>query len=143
MMKMLTDYVVTNYPPEDSEVPSVDESTNSEASIPKKRKVIFHSWKMMTSSKPTTIIINQEISKYLEEPALRQNDYPLVFWKENTSRFPILSRVAQSLLAIPASSAPVERLFSIAGKLFGPDRCRLSDGHFQKLVFIRSNNSIQ
>ena len=42
-------------------------------------------------------------------------------------------------LSVPASSAPVERLFSIAGKVFRPERCRLTDKNFETLMFIRSN----
>ncbi len=39
--KMFTDFVVTNYPVETSGIPSPSESSTSEASAPKKRKVIF------------------------------------------------------------------------------------------------------
>ena len=37
---------------------------------------------------------------------------------------------------------PVERLFSIAGKVFRPDRCRLTDHTFEILMFIRCNNKL-
>ena len=33
----------------------------------------------------------------------------------------------------------VERLFSIAGKVFRPDRCRLKDEMFERLMMIRCN----
>ena len=35
--------------------------------------------------------------------------------------------------------APTERVFSIAGKIFRPERCRLSDAAFEKIMFIRAN----
>ena len=38
---------------------------------------------------------------------------------------------------LPAFSAPVERLFSIAGKFFRPDRCHLTDKQFEEHMFIR------
>ena len=44
------------------------------------------------------------------------------------------------ILGISASSAAMERLFNIAGKVIRPDRCRLTDNTFQKLMFIRCNN---
>jgi hypothetical protein len=41
-----------------------------------------------------------------------------------------------------SSCAPVERLFSIVGKVFIPSRCRLNDSRFEQLMFIRCNNSV-
>ena len=43
-------------------------------------------------------------------------------------------------MAIPSTSAPVERLFSIAGKIFRPERCSLSDDNFETLMMIKCNS---
>ena len=37
-------------------------------------------------------------------------------------------------------SAPVEQLFSVAGKVFRPERCRLKDETFYRLMFIHCND---
>ena len=66
-------------------------------------------------------------------------DHPLQYWKENQSTYPDLAKLACCYLHIPASSAPVERIFSIAGRVFRPDRNRLSDKRFQQLMFIGCN----
>ena len=60
------------------------------------------------------------------------------FWLENRSKFSALAEVhvACEVLSIPSSSSPVERLFSIAGKVFTPERCRLTDARFQELMLI-------
>ncbi len=40
-------------------------------------------------------------------------------WRaRNKSRFPHLSRMAQQFLAVPATSASAERVFSLAGRIF-------------------------
>ena len=52
---------------------------------------------------------------------------PLHYWSKSLSKYPNIAQVTASVLGIPASSAPVERLFSIAGKVFRPERGRLKD----------------
>ena len=81
-----------------------------------------------------------EIQKYLEDPHEDDKTCPLQYWKAHRNVYPTLAEVATTVLGIPASSAAVERLFRVAGKIFRPERCRLADSTFQKLMFIRSNN---
>ena len=54
----------------------------------------------------------------------------------------MLSKLAAKYLATPATSAPAERLFSVAGTTFWPERCRLSDANFEKLMNIKCNSNI-
>jgi len=42
---------------------------------------------------------------------------PLLFWKLNENRFKELSKLAKKYLGVPASSAAVERMFSICGPI--------------------------
>ena len=65
---------------------------------------------------------------------------PLKYWQEHQYVFPSFAEIAIGVLGIPASSAPVERLFSVAGKVFRPERCRLADSTFEKLMYIQCNN---
>ena len=50
---------------------------------------------------------------------------PLDFWKEHTSAFPALARVAKSVLVVMDSSAPSERVFSLAGHMISKRRTKL------------------
>lgn len=45
----------------------------------------------------------------------------LMFWEGNSLRFPSLSKLATEYLSIPFTSAPVDRIFSVAGNTFRPD----------------------
>jgi len=40
------------------------------------------------------------------------------------------------------SSAPVERLFSLAGTIFSPKRTKLEDPTFEELLFCKANKSL-
>ena len=37
---------------------------------------------------------------------------PLLFWKENETKYPELSKLAKKFLGVPASDADVERMFT-------------------------------
>ena len=81
-----------------------------------------------------------EVEEYLAQPPpLEKTSDPLQFWQTHEKKWPNLAILASRYLTIPASSAPVERLFSIAGKVFRPERASLSDKRFEELMFIRCN----
>ena len=53
------------------------------------------------------------------------NTDPLDFWTKNQLQFPILAPVARRVLAVPATSASTERLFSASGRVCTFDRTSL------------------
>lgn len=67
------------------------------------------------------------------------DDDPREFWTEDSTlkKFLILSQFAMDLFAIPGSSAPVERVFSTAGR-----RHRLSGEHLEQRVLMRKNSDV-
>ena len=58
-----------------------------------------------------------EVERYFQsvESAAEKVD-PLTYWIDQEDQYPLLSAVAVDILAIPATSAPVERVFSTAGE---------------------------
>src|SRR3990170_5803446 len=52
-----------------------------------------------------------EVANYLALPEIHPDDCPLLWWKINKTRFPVLSKLARKYLAIPATAIPSERLF--------------------------------
>ena len=82
-----------------------------------------------------------EVDDYLATPCLPEEADPLSFWKSHAEKYPSLAKLVPNYLCIPASSAPVERLFSIGGKIFRPDRCCRTDTNFENLMFLRCNDT--
>ena len=118
---------------------SADETSESERPPPKKaRKQLFSFMEEENEQNGKTDDDHDEITRYLLDPCLEMKSNPLQYWKEDKS-FPKISKIAEVVLSIPASSAAVERLFSIVGKTYRPDRCRLSDNKFEQLMFIKCN----
>lgn len=62
----------------------------------------------------------------------------LQFWRE-TTEFPMLRKVAKWLLAIPASQASDERVFSSTGSTLSVRRTELSGTTLSQLTFIHKN----
>ena len=60
----------------------------------------------------------------------------LTWWKDHAAQFPYLSQLARRYLAMPATSASVERLFSVAGQIVTARRARLHPNTVTLLVFL-------
>ncbi|GBC12879.2 zinc finger BED domain-containing protein 1-like [Rhizophagus irregularis DAOM 181602=DAOM 197198] len=80
-----------------------------------------------------------EVTNYLALPKIHLDDCPLLWWKTNKARFPILSKLARKYLAIPATSTPSERLFSEAGNVVTIKRTQLLPNTLENLVFCKKN----
>jgi hAT family C-terminal dimerisation region len=51
----------------------------------------------------------------------------LGWWRGNQVSFPDLAKMARNTLAVPASGCPVERMFSVSGRIAAWQRSRLRD----------------
>ena len=78
-----------------------------------------------------------ELNCYLGEMTEDFDTQALEHWKGRASAFPILSRMARCYLAIPATSAPSERVFSKAKAVLSPQRSRLACCTVEALVCIK------
>ena len=61
------------------------------------------------------------------------------FWLKYENEWPELASYAKRVLTVPASSAAVERVFSVGGAILRPSRRRLSDRLFKMLMFLKCN----
>jgi hypothetical protein len=59
------------------------------------------------------------------------------WWQLNTRKYLLLSTLASRIRCIPATSAPLERVFSVAELTIAKDRARLASGTANDLIFLR------
>ncbi|GJW70991.1 zinc finger BED domain-containing protein RICESLEEPER 2 [Tanacetum coccineum] len=79
-----------------------------------------------------------ELKKYLKEPRLELEDDEdfdiLTWWKINSPRFPIVSRMAKDILCIQVSTVASESAFSASGRVLDPYRNSLAPNIVEALV---------
>ena len=63
----------------------------------------------------------------------------LTFGCKSHNEFPALSRLAFSVFCVPATSAPVERIFSKSGLILRPHRSSMSSDMLAMQVYLKSN----
>ena len=98
----------------------------------KKTKTLFD----FIAENTVEIDIDKDINKYLAASCLPISIKPANFWNENDKEYPSFATIAKKFLSVPSSSAPVESIFSIAGKVSTPARCRLKDRGFNNLCSL-------
>jgi hypothetical protein len=87
--------------------------------------------------------IEIEWSEFYKEALIdhRDNDQnlqdPLPWWRSRIAKYPLLSEVARRVLAIPATSAASERMFSTAGLTISKHRSNLNGTTAALLIWLR------
>ena len=82
--------------------------------------------------------VEAEVNRYFMDQGDKSGD-PLLWWKNREVLYPILSKLAKKYLAIPASSVPSERIFSLAGNLVTKKRVNLLPENVDLLIFLNKN----
>ncbi|MBW0556115.1 hypothetical protein O181_095830 [Austropuccinia psidii MF-1] len=86
---------------------------------------------------PEANTVENEIQQYFAEPPEVKTTDVLLFWKSQASMFPTLKKMACKYLAIPATSAPSEQLFSCGHKILTYQFASLSSMHVEQLSCLR------
>ncbi|XP_038061666.1 uncharacterized protein LOC119732280 [Patiria miniata] len=85
----------------------------------------------------------RQLVKYLQVVSESQSILSaLQFWQDMAKKLPTLYKLACKVLSVPASSAPVERIFSRGGIIMRPHRARLSAEMLSMLMFLKCNEDI-
>jgi hypothetical protein len=90
------------------------------------------------------LVIVLDFGKDKENPILRLRlsnkiSKQVVFQRKG---FSLLKGLFSRILCIPATSAPVERIFSQSGLIMRPHRARMTDSLLETLMFIKCNSDI-
>ena len=108
----------------------VDFENQAEKDVPRKQqKLDVFTRKSLCSTERAAIISNlkagviikdlrpmlDEVDLFLQEKALNREESPLLWWRANHHRFPLIAVFARKYLSVPATSTPAERVFSTAG----------------------------
>jgi hAT family C-terminal dimerisation region len=91
-----------------------------------------------STSGDTTDESESENKLYLREKCAPPKTDPITWWKENTFRFPSLSRMARDYLSVPGTSVPAEEVFSTAGDIVSKKRNRLVGENIRMLMLPKS-----
>lgn len=78
-----------------------------------------------------------DFDRYIEIPNDVHISSSLEWWKKNKSLYPDLAKMARDVLAVPASSSSVERMFSISGKIATWQRNRLNPRTIRNLMVYK------
>ena len=112
----------------------------SDSTVPppaKRMKSLFDLTEENDIASPTT-----ELDMYLREPGIALQQCPLQWWTEKASLYPTLAQMARVYLAIPASSAAAERVFSVGKLTLDPKRRSLEPDRVARLVFMKKNTRL-
>ena len=95
----------------------------------------------------TTEASKSELRRYLDEPNVDPDDTTFVlldWWKVNTHRFPVISKMGRRFLTIPATSVSSESTFSTGDRILDDYRSSLLPAMVERLVcassWIRGSN---
>ena len=93
----------------------------------------------------TPVTIYDDVNMYLRMPQipfqdLAGNDQDILkWWRDRSSQFPNLAKMARQMLAAPAFSASAERLFSNAGKMHDDLKKSTSEETMESSLIVNMN----
>ena len=106
----------------------------------------YHTFAIKNESHVLSIeaIVANEIRKQQVDNGLRLEtdgyyNCPLKWWSLNHGNYPTIWKLAECILAIPATSAPAEQVFSSAANIVNKKRVALKPENVDLLVFMRGN----
>ena len=92
------------------------------------------------ASTPHYSVQQEQLETYIADNRVFDEKLDAIdFWVQNQEKYPDLSPIALDLLVIPATSTPIERVFSTAGLVTAGKRNRLGAKRVEREVLIKKN----
>ena len=82
-------------------------------------------------------VLNRELDKYLAEPMWPRGSDPMVWWANHVSEYKMMKNAVLKYL-----SAPPERLFSAAARVYTENRNKLLPQNAERLIRLMKNNTL-
>ncbi|MBW0522108.1 hypothetical protein O181_061823 [Austropuccinia psidii MF-1] len=92
---------------------------------------------LYTSSTPDSNSLETKLQRFFAEPPEVKSTDILLFWKSRGTIFPTLTQMASKYLSIPATSAPLEQIFSCGHKVLTYQQYSLSSMHVEQLASVK------
>ena len=83
--------------------------------------------------------VTNELDKFLALPIADMDTDILEWWAEHESQLPNLSKMARQYLGCPATSASAERVFSLAGRIYGDLNQGMSPENLEERMWAKIN----
>ncbi|XP_064412856.1 uncharacterized protein LOC135356372 [Latimeria chalumnae] len=122
-----------------------NQTQESQCSPPKKktRLTLFSSYQPHPTGLPGNLVQTPRavLLSYLDEISSMNMDDP---WRciRSEQKFQSIVPLLEKVFCIPATSAPVERIFSQSSLIVRPNRAKMGDDLLEKLVFLKCNHQL-
>ena len=114
---------------------STNDSSFTTFAQPKRKLINFFTTRKLPSESQNRSSFEEEFEAYIGTP-IQRVDSAITYWFNSNSP---LKSIALEVLSVPASSAPVELVFSRARRVLSLFQNRLSVSHLETLLLINYN----
>lgn len=126
--------------PDNVDEASTSESTDLLASV---HALVSQRRRSDPMSQNNETALEVELNVYIaKSKSFDHKSDPLKFWTDRKEKLPLMFDVAVDILAVPATTAPVERVFSRASYILSKKRHNLSDDKLEIELLCRMNGDV-
>ncbi|KAJ0923963.1 putative transcription factor/ chromatin remodeling BED-type(Zn) family [Helianthus annuus] len=117
---------------------SKNNMTSTSSGAPDIRDRLEDDFYAFLKSRPVENTQKSEVEVYLEEPnyiVLENKEFDVLsWWSQNSSKFPVLSKMARNIFSIPITTVASESAFSAGGRILDDYRSSLTKDMVELLV---------